>query len=255
MTNFTRDFFDVDHIPEWNCPECTRGILQLSGQLSIEDDSSTKNHSSEDYFEPEHSTYTIQGMFKCSRSLCSETVMMLGTGFCDQDEGYIDGEYQQYYANYCKPTFFQPYLNIFEIPDYVPDEITIKLKQSFGLFFCDSDSCGNRIRASIEILLNDIGSPPTRVIKGGKVKAIALQDRIKELTGNHESIKDILSAIRIIGNDASHSESSLCRQDTLDAYVIVEFILEILYKPQADTAGIYQLARQKISEDEAKRQQ
>ena len=255
MEIFALDSFEVSNAPEWNCPTCSRGILQVSGSLRLEDTAHTILYRSDESFEPEYAEYNVIGMLKCNRSKCSETVMMVGTGFCDLDQGYVDGEWTQYLTNYCKPRFFQPHLNVFEIPAYVPTEISDMLKLSFAVFFCDSDSCGNRIRASVEIVLNHIGSPSTRVtVNSGRVKAISLGDRIKALTETHDNIKELLSAIRIIGNDSSHSETSISRQDTIDAYTMVRFILEILFRPQVDTAEIYQLAQQRIAESEARTQ-
>ncbi|PKH99081.1 hypothetical protein CXF78_15580, partial [Shewanella sp. 11B5] len=242
-------------IPEWTCPTCSRGILQLSGSLCLEDTANTIAGRKHESFEPEYSEYSVQGMLKCNRPKCSETIMMVGTGFCEHDQEVINGELTQCLLDYCKKRFFQPHLNIFEIPEYVPKDVVNMLNLSFALFFCDSDSCGNRIRASIEKVLNHIGSPSTRVTtSSSRIKTISLGDRIKALTSDYENIKDLLSAIRIIGNEGSHSESSLSRQDTIDSYLMVKFILDILFKPQVDTAEVYQLARQRIDENEANQQ-
>jgi hypothetical protein len=255
MNIFAVNYFETNNVPEWACPTCSRGILQLSGNLSLEDTANTIAGRGHEEFEPEYAEYSVQGMLKCNRPRCSETVMMVGAGFCELDQGHINGEWTQYLSNYCKPKFFLPHLNIFEIPEYVPTEIRDMLKLSFALFFCDSDSCGNRIRASVEIVLNHIGSPSTRITaNSGRVRVISLGDRIEALTEEHDNIKELLSAIRIIGNDGSHSESSLSRQDTIDSYTMVRFILDILFRSQVDTAQIYQLARQRIVENEARSQ-
>jgi hypothetical protein len=254
MEIFALDSFETSNIPEWSCPTCSRGILQISGNLSLEDNANTIRFRSDENFEPEYAEFHVQGMFKCNRQRCSETVMMVGTGTCELEQDVIEGEWSQYLANFFKPKFFQPHLNIFDVPDYAPSEIANMLKLSFAVFFCDSDSCGNRIRASVEIVLNHIGSPSTKTTRGGKIKSISLGDRINALTEEHDNIKELLSAIRIIGNEGSHSESSLSRQDTIDSYTMVQFILELIFKPEVNTAEIYELARQRIDENEARQQ-
>jgi hypothetical protein len=229
--------------------------LQVSGDFELEDTARSADSRKDEEFQEGLAEFSVIGTLRCNRSKCSEIVRVVGTGFCEYDSIYEYGERSGYWSTYCIPTFFQPHLNIFEIPEYVPQEISNMLKLSFALFFCDSDSCGNRIRASIEIVLNQIGSQSTRVTSNsGRVRTISLGDRIAALTETHDNIKELLSAIRIIGNDSSHSETSISRQDTIDAYRMVRFILEILFRPQVDTAEIYQLAQQRIGESEARTQ-
>nr|WP_240915911.1 DUF4145 domain-containing protein [Pseudoalteromonas sp. Z1A2] len=119
------------------------------------------------------------------------------------------------------------------------------LNKSFALFFCDSDSCGNRIRACIEFLLDELKIPRVHRNKDDKEIRSSLHYRIEHLPEKHEKIKGLLLAIKWLGNVGSHGNEGLTKKVTIDAYEILKLVLDIVYKPSDE--NIFDLAH-KINE-------
>jgi hypothetical protein len=247
MKNFISDEFYIEHLPQWFCPSCSIGILELD-KKSLNVQTTAKSLALKEHPEYDHEweQYSIAAQLNCNNKKCSETVMALGGGRVELDQYYLDsGEAHSQYDTMFTPSYFQPSLNIFNVPKYVPDNLVTMLKKSFGLFFCDSDSCGNRIRACIEFLLDELKIPRVHKNKQEKEVRSTLHYRIENLPENHEKIKGLLLAIKWLGNVGSHGNDGLTKKDVIDAYKILQLTFDILYKPSDDL--IFDLAN-KINE-------
>ena len=85
----------------------------------------------------------------------------------------------------------------------------------------------NKKRDSIELLLNEQKVKKFE-ITGGKRRPISLHKRI-QLFGNND-VKDLLTAIKWIGNTGSHNSSNLETIDVIETYKLLEFSLKKLYE-------------------------
>src|SRR5258706_385541 len=110
-----------------------------------------------------------------------------------------------------------------------------KLSKALYLYLIDPHSSVNHIRQALELILNHEG-----VIKRVKRKSpkkgyhiLALDHRIthhwKNPNVNHAE------ALKIIGNEGSHSSGSVTTDDVFDALDILEHVLEDLYSRRAVT--------------------
>lgn len=233
MKEFIINEVDLENVPQWFCPSCEVGILESDkSNMTRVETAETMALREHPEFDHEFIQYSINTMLKCNNKKCLESVMAVGKGRVDYHQGYDHNEgMYEYYSERFTPLYFYPHLKIFKSPENVPDEICEMLNKSFSLFFCDSDSCGNKIRACVEILMDSLGSPRDHTDKKGNVRRSTLHFRIENLDKNHSAIITPLLAIKWLGNIGTHGLDGLCKKDTIDAYKILQHILELLYAP------------------------
>jgi len=196
---------------------------------------SKKLHNDENW-EPEWITFTYSNILKCSNFDCGEIVINIGEGFLDWDIVHgEDGYPEQVYTEYFEPKYFQPYLKLFNIPENTPSEINEEIEQSFSLFFSNPDSSLNHIRIALENLLNYM-KIKKYTNKNGKRFPISLHKRIELLPSKYSHIKDLLFAIKWLGNAGSHSHKKVSKDDVLDAYEIMDVVLNELFLNKKERA-------------------
>jgi Domain of unknown function (DUF4145) len=126
------------------------------------------------------------------------------------------------------PEYFYPSLDIFPIPSTCPESVAKEIKLSFQLFFCSPAASANHIRKSIENVLTDKGVKRFGISKNERKRTfINLNNRINIYKSKNPSVADYMLAIKWIGNEGSHGD--LSRDDVLDAYDILEIMLDELY--------------------------
>lgn len=224
--------FHHGEIPSsWVCPTCNKGGLVIKENEHFHETQSVESNAlfEEGYIGPEDLALSFNARLTCTNTKCGEQIMALGSGIVMEEPVEDErGNYDLAYVNCYTVKYFYPTLKIIQVPTQTPESILVPLEQSFALFFCDSDACGNKIRISIEALLDEEGVDSTKQNKKGKEIRINLHDRI-ELMQADESTKTHLEAIKWLGNAASHEVQGLSKQDTLDAYEILRFVLNTLY--------------------------
>lgn len=246
--------FARTHIPEWKCPSCYIGILELV-DTSIKESAASRNREN---WDPESASFAFSAMFQCSLKRCQEAISCCGKahseeiqyavptpgesaeGDIDREEGEVSqSELTLDFGNELfsemghtvgktvfEPLFFDPALHLFDLRRY-PKILKDELIASFSLFFSDSAGCANRIRTCVELLLTDRGV--SRFSKSaGKRKRISLHDRIVKFSQREPVISDRLLAIKWIGNAGSHVDP-IAKEDLLDAYELLDAALEDIY--------------------------
>jgi len=167
-------------------------------------------------------TYAFSALLECTR--CSGVVTCCGLGGYEPemvpDE---DGGYSQEYYKIFAPRYFSTPLPIFR-PPRCPDPVRAQLPLSFALFFCDPGGAANHVRQCVEEVLNQAGISSRRS-NGG---FIPLDDRIRTFAAQDAENADRADALRWIGNFGSHP-GGLSKDDLLDAYEILDVLLEDLY--------------------------
>jgi hypothetical protein len=220
--NFTKEAF-----PEWMCPTCNKSVLEYDAKkfTSFETAMSLQDRECE-AFEYDWIKFRFNAVLTCSNKRCKDQVSVVGIGQLDCDRGLNEmGEFNEDYYEKFEAKFFIPSLNLILVPDNVPNRVKAALDQSFELYFCDSDSCGSRIRTCIEVLLDELKIPNT----SPNGKFVSLHSRIEQLSSQFNNIKQQLKAIKWLGNTGTHSKSCLSKKDTLDAYAILKYVLDELY--------------------------
>lgn len=209
--------------PGWSCPTCEKGFLNIhKDQFHFKETQLSKSWHSHDDWEPEYTQYRFHGTLVCNN--CDDFVAFLGIGRVTQD--YYDGGMN--YKEVFFPKTFYPALKIFKIHETCPEDIRNEIEDSFGLFWNDLKSCANKIRISLELLMNFQKVKKTKTV-GGKRKSLSLHERIEEFRSSNPIIADYLLAIKWIGNVGSHV-GELEKIDILETYELLEHSLNELFE-------------------------
>ncbi len=217
--------------PDWQCPTCKKGLLRIKeGTFFNEETSlSRKWHGHEDW-DPDWVSTVYSCLLKCTNEGCQEVVANSGEGILDWDiEHDEEGYPQQIYGDYFKPLYFQPHLVLIQIPEKTPAEVKEKLENSFRLFFSSPSAASSNVRAAVEAMLNDLNVNRYRLVNG-KRRIINLHQRIDLLPAKYDELKDMLMAVKWLGNAGSHQGGELTTDDVMDAYEIIEHVLSEVYE-------------------------
>ncbi len=204
------------------CPNCKSGKLEYDSKRASSSETKISLINNEYYKNgivyPE-SNYLVTAHLKCDE--CSDIVTI--TYEKTDDVRYTDEEGNE--ISKWVPIIYHPAPHIIDIPVACPEKVRKHLIKSFGLFWYDSASCGNKIRAALESLLNDFSISS----KGSNGNFISLANRLQTFATLKPEVQTYLDAIRWIGNTASHDDI-LTKEDLLDAYELIEHSLEVIYK-------------------------
>ncbi len=203
--------------PDKPCPTCEIGILRkpnnetfLKNETASSDELSSLGYQS--------SEYIISSHFKCSN--CKEIVAFVGILY---EENYPSNEDIGIQSS-IKPISFYPAPKIIKIPKSCPQNITKLLEESFSLYWIDLSSCANKIRISIEVLLDELNIHKTATFNN-KIKQLTLHERLLLFEKQNNENTKLLMATKWIGNAGSHT-SEITKDDILDAYELLQFYLE-----------------------------
>lgn len=237
------DSFVSEDMPPWSCPTCATGILTLPKEsLYVCADNMTVREQGEAHFEPDWSRYVFTALLGCNH--CRETVIVSGAGDLDEFHHRDDnGQWRSDYVQNLYPRYFTPALQIIQLPDNdkLPEQVVNILVSSYSLFWLDLDACVNRLRSTLELLLDDMGVE--RRLKHDAKRDMTLHDRILRLDGEkHPDTKPMLEATKLVANEGSHQIGQLGRDEVLDCYEMMEFCLHRLYPGPDHAARMHAIA-------------
>jgi len=227
--------FAEQYLPPLVCPTCLKGELLFDAEkFHFTETQESKNSHSHPQFDHEWIRYNFIGALACNNSTCQEIVTMIGSGRI-VDGSYFDEEsesYQHESQREFSPLYFNPPLQLFPIPATCPKPVRDEVEKSFALFFADKSASANRVRSTVELILDEKKVKHIKVVteKSGikKRKTLTLHPRIKEFGIRQPDIAEHLLAIKWIGNPASHAEK-IYERDLLEAYELLEYSLVKLY--------------------------
>jgi len=222
-------------VPVFRCPICNMGFV-LSEKESFIKKTTTR---SEIIFDLTSDERDFHGHFvsisKCNNPNCGEIMTIAGQTDLLYAGQFIEdsNENGDYTFQGCKISYTVNYINpapnIFVWPINTPNEVIDIIKESFSLFWVDENSCGNKIRTAIEKLLDSEKVERQILTKNGETKYLDLHQRIEKFKNKNRDVTNRLLALKWIGNQASHNEFKLDRNELSDAYRILELCLIDLY--------------------------
>jgi hypothetical protein len=115
------------------------------------------------------------------------------------------------------PRGFYPPLPIITIPPKTPRKVARELNLAFSLFWVDLGSCANKLRISVERILDEFKIPPGRL--DGRITAF------QKVDPDHAATFD---ALRRVGNVGSHAGDNT-RTTILDAFEVFQHVLDQLF--------------------------
>ncbi|WPU96224.1 DUF4145 domain-containing protein [Mucilaginibacter sabulilitoris] len=202
------------------CPNCHIGHLISVDNKFVQSETRESAMLTNDEPSYPYTDYVFTEHLKCDQ--CSEIVMAMGFKFEDNYPN-PDGDHNMS-INY---SAFIPAPHIIEIPKSCPDAVKKILIQSFGLYWMDENSCANKIRVSIEALMDALKVRKTKITRRGR-ENVMLHNRILEYKLRNPDVSQYLLAIKWIGNSGSHL-SDVSKEHILDAYKLLEYALELIY--------------------------
>lgn len=237
--------FHKESQPQWTCPACGRGVLEgIKGSFHYGEvkESIDAQEKYKDTWDPDQIVFTYSTCLRCTNPQCKEIIASAGTGGVDfepvYDEATGEPNAQDFY-NYFLPKYFWPHLNIFNVPKNTPEPIREEINKSFELFFASPSSSSNHIRIALENLLDHLKVKRTE-LRNKKRVYISLHRRVLLLPQAYSDLKDLLIAIKWLGNTGSHTPV-ITMDDVMDAYDILEMVINELFEKRA--SGIKKLAK------------
>lgn len=216
-------------IPSWTCPVCEVGSLSIKAS-DIRDIPARATEKSRKVTSSNSTglmTFVFTDKLICSNQACQERVVMSGRGeYWDEldthhlKNGFLGTRMKKFY-----PEYFSPHLKIIKIPRSVPKEIQNQLSKSFPLYWIDLGACANKIRVSLELILDDQSIP--RAPKEN-ARSYTLHKRIELFQKEQVELAELLNAMKLLGNEGSH-EGHVLVSELLDGYEIMEQLLIDLY--------------------------
>lgn len=228
VNTWLKSTFSKKSTPNWECPSCSKGLLKIkSDEFHFEETRESLGWHDRNDWEPEYIRYRFHGTLKCSE--CQDFISFSGLGNVEYYHFYDEYrmDYVEGYKDVFYPEYFNPPLNLFKIHQECPWEIRSEIRDSFNLFWFDLPSCANKIRTSLEMLMNYQKVPKT-FLQNGKRKKLTLHKRIERFKNKKPEIADYLLAIKWIGNIGSHI-GELEKIDILETYQLLEYSLNKLY--------------------------
>jgi hypothetical protein len=234
---FLKKYYEIPEKTGFICPECQEGKLEIiKKNISlVEYDKYNKEVQSYDDFDIEWLKYGFCGFLECNS--CHEKIVFAGksipnSGYYFEDEG--PEYYDQLIIEYIERP---PY--IIEINNKIQKEVKENLIDSFKLYWIDINSCANKIRICLEIIM-DLFKIQKYKIKNNKKRSLSLHERISIFSKNDASLESILTSIKWIGNYASHNDR-INKEDVLDGYLLLEYALKKIYNDNEEE--IFKIAK------------
>lgn len=225
--------FTLDSTPDWMCPTCEIAPLRIRKDSFAKEERRYSRDHSHDAWEPEWIEYAYSCMLECSNDKCKEVVASCGTGAVDWGVGEDEeGLPEQVYEDYFRPKYFEPHLKLMAIPKDCPETVSKPLEESFTWFFASPAAASNNVRIAIEALLTDLKIRRFRLVQG-KRRLVNLHHRIALLPAKYAHLKDLIFAIKWLGNAGSHDGVDITLDDVMDSYEFTEHILQEIYVPKA----------------------
>lgn len=228
----TRDLwlesFSQNEIPAFPCPMCDRGNLRYTkNSLRLKEPNEYSIARQNGDISPLESVWRFSLFLKCVVEKCGNIVSVHGDATLQESK---DWEYDaDRYFHQLTPYGMHPAPPLATVPEETPDIVSKEMKTAFGLFWVDLGSCANRLRISVEKILDKLGAPAANTLHE-RIEAFKLTDPIHA---------DTFDALRHVGNVGSHN-GAVKREAVLDAFEIYQDALAELFGKRTDKISAMQ---------------
>jgi hypothetical protein len=147
------------------------------------------------------------------------------------------GNWMQETVDRFYPRFIEPHLKLINIPTKCPENIEEPINDAFRLFFASPSAALNSIRTSVEELLNYLKIKRFNIIRN-KRKLISLHQRIVQLPTKYDDVREMLMAIKWLGNAGSHEADEISRDDVMDALELMEHVVSNIFSNKSNLAKL-----------------
>ena len=208
-------------IPKFQCPNCTKGLLISTVEKTIKQHTEQSIRAYELTGEPEFLEGQFITIISCNNPDCKEITSMAGKTKIVQfgwDNGLDPDTHEELhspgpkYETIYEVNYLNPAINLIEVPKNTPTDITEVIHESFTLFWIDEGACGNKVRSTVENLLDSQKVKKYVTNKKGKRQRLKLHQRLESFKDKEPEIANYLMALKWVGNEGSHSKSNLNRK-------------------------------------------
>jgi hypothetical protein len=220
---FTIRVFQNQFPKDYRCSSCGDGVLGfVADKFQKHETLNSINWHQDEDWEPEWIEYIFTASLQCQS--CSEVYIVSGTGKLEEEWDHEEGRvhYDVFF-----PKFFLPTIHIFAIPQQTPVEVANIIESSFSLAWSDYSAAGNKLRVALELIVAEL-VPNSEQTLGNK---------INEIPEKQADIREMLKAIKWLGNQGSH-EAKLAEYDLAFSFKVIEKVLNILYPTPDDTDAL-----------------
>jgi hypothetical protein len=212
-------------LPHWECPTCLKGhLLPLKDKVWFEETGSSTAAHDHDAWEPDWIFNRFSGFLQCNMPACAEVVTISGDSPSDFYEYQDEYEHIQELKNLFVVKAINPTPIPIHLPATVPEVIADAVGVAATLTWSSAEAAGNQIRQAVELFMDDVGIPATTA-SGAR---ITLHNRIDKFAKTDKENGEVLLATKWLGNSGSHP-GGLVRDDVLDAFDMLEYVLENRY--------------------------
>ncbi len=219
--------YERGSIPKFKCPRCGRGRLIADPScIRVKQPEFSKIECRHEDYEPDWDTERFSLELKCDEVTCGEISHVVGDTVAER---YYDEEFNtDAWMSLLRPRGFYPAPPIIDVPKQVPKDIQRELKKAFELYWTDLNATANRLRVSVERIMDQQRVPHEALNKHGVMGRLDLNGRIAVFSKTNKDHGDTLTALRMIGNLGSHG-GDVQREAILDVFEIFEDSLAELY--------------------------
>lgn len=220
----------------------------IPGTLHVEETKESSDSRGHDAWEPDWIREKFVCFLRCSRPPCGEVVSTSGNTVTQ--EYHIPDQANPYacidhgLTTRLHATYVSPAPPVFPLPKGTPAAVREELRKAFDLFWIDYGACANKLRSTLELLLDHFRIPRRTKTKKG-LRLLDLHSRIERLRPRFPEVTDHLLAAKWIGNAGVHADP-LKADDIFDAMELVEHAL-------GETIGDGSSRLKKIAKDIASR--
>lgn len=217
--------FALDSQPKWRCPACGRETL-FADKSSLTLLKSARTLVGESLVEWEHgwTEYRVAGFLHCSNPRCKETVAVSGEASLSEEYDEREGIFYEVY--YDIKTYLPPVL-AYDPPSSCLPDLAEAIRSAQRVMLLDHGAAANAIRRGLELMCDAHGVAREQLNSRGEPVSISLADRLAQCSSVSKDNRSILQAVRIVGNEGSHSTVTL--DDVFDALDLMAYFVDQHY--------------------------
>jgi len=206
----------IDGVPDVVvlCPHCKKSSLKFNV--------STANPHGDGVLQPE--TGTASAIATCP--ICNKNCSFIGTYIATYDVVGVE-TIQKITA---QPINFYPPIHINLVHNNFPESSRKVLEESMAYIFDDKKAALNKIRQSLEILMDYYSI--RKYTAGRNSREIDLHNRIekfREKGSKYSKVSDALLSLKWLGNLGSHARANVNSEMLIEAFEIIAFVNRILF--------------------------
>lgn len=214
-----------EQLPHWPCPTCGKGdLVPMPDKVVMEETAQSKAQHDHPNWDPDWIVQRFAGFLQCGNNKCGEVASISGNSPVDYVDYHDEYEHHQTATDLYVVKSIHPAPIAIKLPDALPDDIKDAAGSASALVWASNEAAGNQLRQVVELFLTDVGIPE-KTAKGGYIPT---HDRIEEFRKIDAENGEALLAVKWLGNSSSHP-GGLTRENVLDAFDIIEHVLENRY--------------------------